>query len=86
MVKCLMTWWWQGKDAKEVTERFRKWTPIGDVKFYFPIHTILGANKAFTIVEVDDVETMARNLRAWADICTYDISPIMDSRELVSLK
>ena len=86
MVKCLMTWWWQGKDAKEVTERFKKWTPIGDVKFHFPIHTILGANKAFTVVEVDDVETMARNLRGWGDICTYDIRPIMDSRELVALE
>lgn len=86
MVKCLMTWWWQGKDAKEVSERFSKWKPKGDVKFYFPIHTILGANKAFSVIEVDDIETMARNLRDWADICTYDIRPIMDSRELMSLK
>ena len=86
MVKCLMTWWWEGKNAKEVTERFKKWKPIGNVKFYFPIHTILGANKAFAVVEVDDAETMARNLRTWSDICTYDIRPIMDSRELVSLQ
>jgi len=80
-----MTWWWKGKDAKEVTERFKKWKPIGDVKFYFPIHTILGANKAFTVLEVDDAEKMAINLRAWSDICTYEILPIMDSRELVAL-
>ena len=86
MVKCLMTWSWKGKNAAEVTERFRKWEPIGNVKFYYPIHSVLGANKAFTIVEVDDAQTMAKNLNTWTDICTYKISPIIDSKELVSME
>ena len=86
MVKCLMTWCWKGKNGKEVTERFRKWKPKGDVKFYFPIHTIMGENRAFTVIEVDDVKTLAVNLRDWTDLCTYDISPIMDSREYISME
>jgi hypothetical protein len=86
MVKCLMTWTWEGKDAAEVTNRFKKWKPKGEVKFYFPIHTVLGANKAFTVIEVDDDKNLALNLREWSDICVYNISPIMDSRELVSLE
>jgi hypothetical protein len=81
-----MVWWWKGKDAKAVSDRFKDWKPKGDVKFHFPIHTILGENKAFSVVELDNIETMARNLRDWTDICTYDISPIMDSREYISLK
>ena len=85
MVKCLMVWWWKGKDAREVTKRFRNWKPKGDAKFYFPIHTIMGERKAFCVVEVDNIETLARNLSDWTDICTYDISPIMDSIEFLKL-
>jgi hypothetical protein len=34
---------------------------------------------------VDDITVLARNLRQWTDICKYDISPIMNSRDLVAL-
>ena len=81
-----MTWTWNGKDAVEVTERFKKWKPTGNVKFYYPIHTVVGANKAFTVIEVDDIKTLAKNLWDFGDICVFDISPIMDSKELVSME
>jgi len=84
-MKFLITWTWKGKDAKEVTERFRKWKPVGDVKFLFPIHTVIGARKAFTISEGSDIETMAKNVTPWTDICTYEINPIIDSRELMTI-
>ena len=83
--KFLIVWSWKGKDSKEVTERFKKWKPVGDVKFLFPIHTLIGANKAFTVTEGVDVETMAKNIQPWTDICKYKISPIMDSVKLVTL-
>ena len=86
MVKCLMTWSWKGKNAAEVTQRFKNWKPIGNVEFYYPIHTLIGANKAFTVLEVDDINTLAKNLRDWGDICVFEVSPIMDSRELLSME
>jgi hypothetical protein len=84
-VKFLLTWWWKEENAQKVTERFMKWKPVGDVKFLFPIHTIIGANKAFCVTEGVDPEQIARNIQPWTDICTFDISPIMDSREILAL-
>lgn len=84
-MKFLIVWSWKGKNAQEVSERFKKWKPVGEIKFLFPIHTIIGANKAFTITEGADIETMAKNIQPWTDICTYKISPIIDSIELMAL-
>ena len=84
-MKFLITWSWKGKDSKEVTERFREWKPVGDVKFLYPIHTLIGARKAFAVTEGTDIETMAKNIQPWTDVCKYEISPIMDTRELMAL-
>jgi len=85
MVKCLGVWWWKGKDGTEVTKRFSTWKPKGELKFYFPIHTVVGENRAFCVIEVDNIETLARNLADFTDICTFDISPIIDSVEYIKL-
>ena len=52
---------------------------------YFPIHTLVGQNKAFTVSEVDNIETFARNTQPWTDICKFEASPCIDSRELMKL-
>ncbi|UCH57983.1 MAG: DUF3303 family protein [Candidatus Bathyarchaeota archaeon] len=84
-MKFLITWSWKGTDSKEVSARFREWQPVGDVKFLFPIHTLIGARKAFAVTEGTDIETMAKNVQPWTDVCKYEISPIIDSRELMAL-
>jgi len=84
-LKFLLMWSWAPKNAKEVTERFKKWTPVGNVKFLFPIHTIVGANKGFTIIDGESTEVMQRNVGSWTDICTFEFYPIIDSREAVAL-
>ena len=84
-MKFLLMWSWTCRDAKEVTERFKIWKPVGDVKFLFPIHTMIGANKAFTIVDGDSAEVMQRNVAWWTDVCTFEFYPIIDSREAVAL-
>lgn len=84
-MKFLLMWSWAPKNAIEATERFKKWQPVGDVKFLFPIHTIVGANKAFTIIDVANTEVMQKNVGSWADICTFEFYPIIDSREAVAL-
>jgi hypothetical protein len=82
-MKFLVTWKWKGKDGAEINKRFAKWKPVEGTKFLFPMHTVLGANKAFTITEGTDIETMVKNITPWTDICTFKISPIVESRELV---
>ena len=84
-MKFLLILSWSTKDAKAVTERFKQWKPVGDMKFLFPLHTIIGANKVFTIVESDSAELMYKNTATWADLCVFEIYPIMDSREAVAL-
>lgn len=83
-MKFLVTWSWKAKNGREVTERFKEWQPAGG-KFLFPIHTIIGENKAFTVVEIDSTETMAKNIQGFTDLCVFRFSPIMESRKLVSL-
>jgi len=84
-VKYLVSWTWKPKDGAAVTERFSQWKPVEGTKFLFPIHTVIGANKAFTITEVDDIEVLAKNIQPWTDLCTFKVSPIMDTRELMAL-
>ena len=84
-VKCLITWYWDGKDGPAVTERFKKWNPVGNVKIYFPIHTLIGQNSAFAVTEVEDIKTLVMNIEPWTDLCTFEISPCIDSRELVAM-
>ena len=84
-VKFLMMLSWSTKDAKEVTERFTKWKPVGDMKFLFPIHTMIGANKVFAIIESDSVELVYTNTAPWTDLCVFEFYPIIDSRESMAL-
>ena len=84
-MKFLLMLSWCTKDAKEVTERFKKWKPVGDMKFLFPIHTIIGANKVFTIVESNSVELMYKNTASWTDVCVFEVYPIIDTRESMAL-
>ena len=85
-MKFLITWSWMCENRLEVAERFAKWKPVGDVKFLFPIHTIIGANTAFTIIDGSETEEMVRNIEPWTDICTYEISPIIDARDLAKIR
>ena len=79
-----MTWSWSCENTQKVTERFMEWKPVGDPKFLFPIHTVIGQNWAFCIVEQTDIVNMVKNVQPWTDVCTFEITPIMDSRELVA--
>jgi len=45
---------------------------------------MVGRNKAFTVIETDDIAEIRKTTAQWNDICTFDIIPIMDSREAVS--
>jgi hypothetical protein len=84
-LKFLVSWCWYGKDANEVTERFKKWKPTGDYKFLYPVSTIAGANKAFAVVEMEKIEEWYKDARKFSDICTFTVEPIIDSREAVKL-
>ena len=75
----------RNSNAKEVTERFTKWKPVGDMKFLFPIHTMIGANKVFAIIESDSVELVYKNTAPWTDLCVFEFYPIIDTRESMAL-
>jgi hypothetical protein len=83
-MKFLVMWSWSCENSQKVTERFSKWKPLPDTKLLYPIHTVIGANWAFSIAEADKAEAIAMEVQPWTDICTYEILPIMDSRELVA--
>ena len=55
-------------------------------KFLFPMHSLVSANKAFTITEGDDIENKVKYIQPWTDVCTFKISPIIESRKLLALE
>ena len=83
-MKFLVVWWWTPEHAKEVTERFRQWKPKGNWKALYPISTMVGRNKGFCVVECTEIAEANKDVREWTDICTYEIIPIMDSREAIA--
>jgi len=84
-LKFLSVWWWAPKNAKEVTERFMKWKSRGKYKTLYPVSTMVGMNKAFQIVECDDIAEAQKDVAQWTDLCTFQIIPIMDSSEAVAV-
>lgn len=80
-----MVWWWAPKNAIKVTERYLKWKPKGKYKTLYPMSTMVGMNKAFQIVEADDIAEAQKDVASWNDICTFKIIPIMDSSEAVAV-
>ena len=85
-MKFLVTWKWKGKDGAEINKRFAEWQPVEGTTFLIPMYTRVGANKAFTITEGDDIENMVKNIQPWTDVCTFKISPIIDSRKLLTME
>jgi len=77
---------WKPEKAKEITERFKKWTPPEGLKWILPPHTIMGKNQTVSVVEVDDPVVLAKVDRFWRDICTFETNLIMDSREIMKIE
>jgi len=83
-VKFLVIWWWTPEHDKEVTERYVKWKGQGKYKLLYPTSTMIGRNKAFCVVECEDMMELAKDLLVWTDVVTWDVIPIESSRELVA--
>ena len=84
-MKFLITWEWTNENAKEVTKRYSTWKSIGKYKTLYPVSSMVGRNKAFTVVEVDDIAEVVKVTSKWTDLCTFDVIPIIDSKEVVSI-
>ena len=85
-MKFLVTWKWKGKNSEEINKRFAEWKPVEGTTFLIPMYTLVGANKAFTITEGNDIENMVKNIQPWTDVCTFKISPIVESRKLLAME
>jgi len=46
---------------------------------------MIGVNKAFMVADVDDIAEMQKDVAHWSDLCTFNLIPIMDSREAVAV-
>jgi len=77
---------WKPKKAKEITERFKKWTVPEGIKMVLPPHAIMGKNQSVGIVDVDDPVVLAKVDRFWRDISIFEFYPIMETREIIKIK
>ena len=83
-MKFLTVWWWSNENAKAVTKRFSTWKQKGKWKTLYPMSTMVGRNKSFSVTEADDIMEVQKDLSDWTDLCTFEIIPIIDSREAVA--
>ncbi len=84
-MKFLITWKWDAKNGKEVTERFKKWNPKGKYKMLYPVSTIIGANAGFAVMNCDDIAEWYKDTRPFTDIITYKTVPIMDAVDAIKV-
>ncbi len=83
-MRFLVVWGWDPANAREVSRRFaEQFNPSEGVKFLHPISTIIGANRAFTVIEAESEAAINRAVRGWLDLCTFDIYPIMKSEDAI---
>jgi len=83
--KFLLIYSWAPKNAKEVTERFRKYKAKGKYETLYPPSTMIGMNKGFQIIECDDSVEILKDVSHWTDLMTFKVIPIMDSSESVAV-
>ena len=85
-MKFLVIWEWDTSDAREVSRRFvEEWKPPEGIEFLYPIHTLIGKNMSFAVIECDKSDYLQKIMSKWSDICTFETTPIIDSREAVNL-
>jgi hypothetical protein len=77
---------WKPENAKEITERYKEWTPPEGITYILPPHTMMGRNQSVTVSEVDDPMVLAKIDRAWRDIVTMESCPVMESAEIMKVK
>ena len=83
-MRFLVVWGWDPANAREVSRRFaEEFNPSEGVEFVYPVSTIIGANRGFTVIEAEREADIHRAVRGWLDLCTFDIYPIMRSEEAV---
>jgi hypothetical protein len=85
-MRFLTVFTWKSEKAKEITERFKKWTPPEGLKWILPPHTIMGKNQTVSIVELDDPVVLAKIDRFWRDIGIFETNPIMASSEIMKIE
>jgi len=81
----LVTWEYSPEKAKETTARFMEWKPKGKYSFLYPFSTIIGSNKGFCVLEVDELAELQKDLGQWNDLMTFTCLPCMDSRDAVAV-
>ena len=81
----LVVWSWAPKDSIAVTKRFIEWKPPVEIDALYPMSTMIGMNKAFMVVNADNIADMQKNVAQWTDLCTFKFIPIMDSSEAIAV-
>jgi hypothetical protein len=78
----VMSRWAPETVAKNREQMTKMKPPTLEGKFLFPVHTIVGTNSAFFVVETNSIEDVVRLTYPWTPMMTIETHPIMDSSEL----
>lgn len=82
-VKFLLVGRWKEESVPKIRERMMKVKPPSlEGKYIFPMHTIVGTNSAFAVMETNSIEDVVKSTWPWTDLIKFDTRPIMDNMEL----
>jgi len=74
---------WTPKSVPKLRERMMKFYTLSlEGKFLFPLHTIVGTNTSFCIIETNSIGDVVRLTHPFTDLATFYTRPIEESMEL----
>jgi hypothetical protein len=77
-MKLLVVGSWSTEHSKEVNERWKQRKQKGKWRDLYPFASMIGRNKSFHVVELDDIAELYKDLRDWVDLETFEIIPLED--------
>ena len=87
-MKFLVTWQWKNEDIEKCWELYGKQT-TGDPswgKMILPQHNLVGNNKGFMVVDVDNMEEYYKALDVWSELLNFKMHPILEARQMFELR
>jgi hypothetical protein len=86
-MKFLVTWTWKNEDIEKCWELFEKDTAdIEWGKGILPQHLLVGNNKGFMVVDIDNMEKYYKAIDKWSELLNFEMHPILEAREMFKLR
>lgn len=88
-MKYLITWTWKAENIEKCWNLYEKrrsseGTSYG--KVLYPNSLLVGSNKGFVVMEIDDIEQWYKTNDVWSKLLLFELHPILESETMFKLR